>query len=87
MPQSLAKNLIHLVFSTKERRPLLDDAIREELHRYVCGILKDLESPALAVNSVADHVHLLFNLHRTKPLADVGMQLDRDRSPGRSADK
>lgn len=80
MPQSLAKNLIHLVFSTKERRPWLEDTIREELHRYACGILKDLESSALAVNSVADHVHVLFNLHRTKALADVVMEVKRGTS-------
>jgi len=80
MPQSLAKNLIHLVFSTKERRPWLDGAIREELHRYACGILKDLESPALAVNSVTDHVHILFNLHRTKALADAVMEVKRGTS-------
>ena len=80
MPQSLAKNLVHLVFSTKERRPWLEDTIREDLHRYVCGILKDLESPALAVNSVADHVHLLFSLHRTKALADVAMEVKRGTS-------
>lgn len=80
MPQSLAKNLIHLVFSTKERRPVLEDGVREELHRYACGILSDLESPALAINSVADHVHVLFNLHRTKALADVVMELKRGTS-------
>lgn len=80
MPQSLAKNLIHLVFSTKERRPVLEDSVREELHRYACGILSDLESPALVINSVADHVHVLFNLHRTKALADVVMELKRGTS-------
>jgi hypothetical protein len=36
MPQSLAKILLHLVFSTKERRPFLKDpALREELNRYL----------------------------------------------------
>jgi len=80
MPQSLAKNLIHLVFATKDRRPLLDDGIREELHRYACGTLSDLDSPALVINSVADHGHVLFNLHRTKALADVVMELKRGTS-------
>ena len=80
MPQSFAKNLIHLIFATKERRALLEDGIREELHRYACGILKDLESPALAVNSVSDHIHILLNLHRTKALADVVMEVKRGTS-------
>jgi REP element-mobilizing transposase RayT len=80
MAQSLAKNLIHLIYSTKERQPFLGEAIREELHRYSAGILASLDSPSLLMNSVADHVHVLFNLHRTKALADVVMELKRGSS-------
>jgi len=44
MPQSLAKIILHTVFSTKERRPFLrDQALREELHRYLGGILIRLD--------------------------------------------
>jgi REP element-mobilizing transposase RayT len=43
-------------------------------------ILKDLESPTLAANSVSDHVHILLNLHRTKALADVVMEVKRGTS-------
>ncbi len=80
MSQSLAKNLIHLVFSTKERRPLLQDDVRSGLHQYAGGILRDLDSPALLMNSVADHIHVLFNLHKTKALSDVIMELKRGTS-------
>ena len=41
MSQSLAKNTIHLVFSTKDRRMLLRDRERKELHSYITGILKN----------------------------------------------
>ena len=75
MSQSLAKNLIHLVFSTKERASLIDDDIRPRLHEYAGGILKKLNSPALLMNSVPDHIHLLFNLHKTKSLSDVVKEL------------
>jgi REP element-mobilizing transposase RayT len=80
MSQSLAKNLIHLIFSTKNRDSLITDAIRPELHKYAGGILSDLTSPPLMMNSVADHIHVLFNLHRTKSLADVVMELKRGTS-------
>ena len=44
MPQSLAKILVHTVFSTKDRRPLLcDKPLRDELNRYLGGILTNLE--------------------------------------------
>lgn len=71
MSQSLAHNYIHLVFSTKNRVRLLDDAIRFELHAYMATALQSLKSPAYIINSVEDHVHLLFNLHRTEPLSHV----------------
>jgi REP element-mobilizing transposase RayT len=64
MPQSLANILIHVIWSTKERRPLISDAVRAGLHGYMAGILKNLESPALIINSVDDHVHMLCQLSK-----------------------
>ena len=50
MAQSLAKILLHLVFSTKERRPFLkDQALREELQRYLGGILTNLQCQPLII--------------------------------------
>jgi len=69
MPQSLAQNTIHLVFSTKHREPLLDDAVRDSLHGYLTTVLKNLNCPVLRINSVADHMHILFALHRTIALS------------------
>ena len=60
MSQSLANIIVHLVFSTKGRRQLLRDQEREQLHSYITGILKNLDSPLLEINSVRDHVHILF---------------------------
>jgi hypothetical protein len=54
MPQSLVRNLIHLTFSTKERRRLIADDIRAELNKYLAGILRMLRQPDEAgVNSAA----------------------------------
>jgi len=65
MPQSLANILVHIVFSTKHRQPLLqDEAIRGELHAYTISVLQQLESPSLAINSVEDHIHILCLLSR-----------------------
>ncbi len=60
MSQSLANIVVHLVFSTKERRPLLRDEERGELHAYLTGVLKNHDSPLIEVNSVRDQIHLLF---------------------------
>ena len=60
MPQSLSKVLVHLIFSTKHREPLIGLQIRPRLHAYLVGILDNLKSPSLQAGGVADHVHILF---------------------------
>lgn len=71
MPQSLANIYIHLIFSTKDRYPFLTDAVRPNLHAYMATVLANLNCPAVLINSVADHVHVLFNMGRTVALAHV----------------
>ena len=66
MPQSLSKIIVHTVFSTKERRPFLSDQkLREELYRYMGGILSQLDCHPIIVGGVEDHVHFLCSLSRT----------------------
>lgn len=71
MAQSLARVHIHLIFSTKNRLPLLHDEVREPLHRYAAGTLKNLNCPPTLINSVDDHVHMLFELARTLSISDA----------------
>src|SRR5262245_33288421 len=44
MPQSLVRNLVHLIFSTKDRASFLSDAVRPELHGYMAGIFTNWTS-------------------------------------------
>jgi putative transposase len=71
MPQSLANILVHLVFSTKDRAPLLLDAWRDDMHGYMGGIVRRCGTDLLAANSVSDHIHLLLPLPRTMATADL----------------
>ena len=71
MSQSLAKILVHLIYSTKNREALLRNDFRDELHRYTAGILKEWDSPAILVNSVEDHVHLLFSLSKNHAVSKI----------------
>jgi putative transposase len=61
--------LVHVVFSTAERRPSIGDEIRERLHGYLSGIARENEIQVLAVGGTADHVHLLISLPRTFSIA------------------
>jgi putative transposase len=76
MSQSLARLLVHLVFSTKNRVALLQSQqLRSEVHAYLTATLRALDCEPLQVGGVSDHVHLLFALSRTVSLADVVKQL------------
>ena len=78
MPQSLSSVYIHLVFSTKERRPFLrDEPVRDALHAYLGGISKTLECPSLIVGGVEDYVHLLCRFGRTLTQAEWVKELKR----------
>ena len=65
MPQSLARLHVHLVFSTKNRERLLSESVRPSLHAYMATVLQNLGCPPVLINSVEDHVHILFDLART----------------------
>lgn len=71
MPQSLAPVYIHLVFSTKRRRPFLVKAVRPSLHAYIGAVLKNMACTPVSINSVEDHIHVLFRLSRTMALSKV----------------
>ncbi len=72
MSQSLAKILVHTVFSTKDRRPFLRDrGLQSELHRYIGGILNNLKCDPILVGGVEDHVHILSMLSRTCEPAEM----------------
>jgi len=71
MPQSLSRILVHLVFSTKHREPVLSSVLQADLHPYLAATLDHIDCPSLQVGGVADHVHLLFGLSRTKTIAEI----------------
>ena len=71
MAQSLARNLIHLIYSTKHREPLLIPAIHPKLFAYQAGVLRECDSPAIVIGGDVDHIHALFILSKNRTLCDV----------------
>ena len=71
MPQSLAKVLVHLIFSTNNREPSIPADLIDELNAYFVGVIRKFESPAIQVGAVTDHVHILFGLGRTHSIAEA----------------
>ncbi|MCA1630941.1 MAG: IS200/IS605 family transposase [Acidobacteria bacterium] len=71
MPHTFANLLTHIVFSTKDRAPLIKPETRPRLHAYLGGIVREEQGTAFAVNGTADHVHLLVSLPPALSLADA----------------
>lgn len=78
MPQSLARVLIHTVFSTKGREPAFHDpAFRSEVHAYLGGCAKALDCLPIQIGGVEDHVHVLTTLARTISTAEFVKEVKR----------
>ncbi len=78
MPQSLAQVYLHLIWSTKHRRPfLIDREERGKMHAYLAGTCHNLKCPSLIVGGVEDHVHILCRFGRTITIADLIRDLKR----------
>ena len=71
MATSLVKILVHLVFSTKHRVPLIDATLRSELYPYMIGIVRRKGGTVIALGGMPDHVHVLLRLKAETPLADL----------------
>jgi len=71
MPSTHLSLHYHVVFSTKERRPWIEQSWRNDLHAYLGGCVKTLDGIPEQIGGVADHVHLLLGLRATHCLADV----------------
>jgi putative transposase len=70
MAHTFTNILIHAVFSTSGRSPLLPDTIRPNVHAYLGGILRELHAVPVAIGGTADHVHLLTRLPADLAVAD-----------------
>ena len=71
MPQSLTNILVHATFSTRDRRPVLQEDLRPEIFAYLAGIFRDEGCPSFLVGGHVDHIHALFRLSRTDTIAHL----------------
>ncbi len=70
MPSSYTSLNYHIVFSTKHRKPLLVDAIREDVYKYIAGIIQNKEGQLIEIGGIEDHIHILTSCSPKLALAD-----------------
>jgi len=77
MPQSLSSIILHIVFSTKDREPWLDDSVRPDVFGYLAEVGREMGCEVYRVGGMPDRVHLAIRLSRTLTVADLVKKLNR----------
>lgn len=75
MPQTLSFVLVHVIFSTKDRLPVLGEEVRPALFAYLATVARGAKCECYRVGGMADHVHLAVRLHRTFTVAGLVEEL------------
>ena len=71
MAQTCGNLVVHLIFSTKLRQPLIAPDIRSDLFAYLGGIVRELCGTALIVGGTSDHVHMLIRIRPAQSVAEL----------------
>ena len=72
MPSTYTNLLYHVVFSTKQRTPLISNEFQEELYRYIGGIVRAEGGVQFEIGGTSDHIHILAKF---KPAISVSEML------------
>ena len=71
MANTYTQIYLHIVFSVKGRLNLIQKDWKEELHKYICGIVNGKEQKVYAIGGVADHIHILVSIKPNIALSDL----------------
>ena len=71
MAHTAGNLVLHLIFSTKGRRPLITADLRPDLFAYLGGIVREMQAAALIINGTADHIHMLLRIRPAQSPAEV----------------
>jgi len=80
MGQSLVKNYIHIIYSTKNRQPFIQQEYEIELYKYLGGVCKAHDCAPIQVGGHLDHVHILCLLSKRMTIADLLEEVKTDSS-------
>ncbi|HEX8890775.1 MAG TPA: IS200/IS605 family transposase [Pyrinomonadaceae bacterium] len=71
MAHTYTNLLTHIIFSTKDRTPLIDAELKPKLFSYMGGIIREMRGTALIINGITDHLHLLVGLPPTISMSEA----------------
>jgi putative transposase len=71
MPGTFSQIYIQVVFAVKGRESLIAKQWKDELHKYIAGIIKGKEQKPIIVNGMADHIHAFIGLRPSMAISDL----------------
>lgn len=71
MAQTCGNVVVHLIFSTKQRKPLITPEMQSDLFAYLGGIVREMRATALVINGTCDHVHMLVRIRPAHSVAEI----------------
>ena len=80
MANTYTQLYIHIVFTVKGRQNLIQKQWREELHKYICGIVNRQNEKVYAIGGVADHVHILISIKPNIAISDLVREIKANSS-------
>jgi putative transposase len=82
MANTYSQIYIQVVFAVSGRESLIDNGWKDELYKFITGIVRNQGQKLLAINGVADHVHILLNIQPNIALSDLVRDIKANSSNG-----
>jgi putative transposase len=80
MPQSFSQIFVHIIFSTKNRMPMIDKEIQPRVFSYIATIARNDDCSSVLVGGIEDHVHILVNLSKKRVPVDIVAKIKKESS-------
>ncbi len=80
MANTYSEITIQIIFAVKFREALIADSFRDELHKYITGIVTNQGQKMLIINSVPDHIHILIGLSPSMKISDLVREIKSESS-------
>ncbi len=80
MGDTFTQLYVHIIFSVKNREPLIKTSFRDNLFAYMAGIIKNKNQKPLAINGMADHVHIFVGIKPDKSISELVREIKSNSS-------
>lgn len=71
MPNTYTQIHIQTIFAVKKRTGLIQKEWKDELYKYITGIIQKNDHKLLAINGIADHIHIFFGMRPAQSLSEL----------------